>query len=44
MSRRKRRPNYVNIIALERMQILFNQAEKEFSSHPERSNRYVKLT
>ena len=43
MSRRKR-PNYVNKIALERMQILFNQAEKEFSSHPERSDRYVKLT
>ena len=26
------------------MQILFEQAEKEFSKHPERSDRYVKLT
>ncbi|WP_241776216.1 ribonuclease P protein component 4 [Methanosphaera sp. WGK6] len=26
------------------MQILFEQAEKEFSNHPERSDRYVKLT
>ncbi len=43
MSRRKR-PNWVNKIALERMQILFNQAEEEFSTHPERSDRYVKLT
>lgn len=43
MSRRKR-PNYINKIALERMRILFNQAEKEFSDHPERSDRYVKLT
>lgn len=43
MSRRKR-PNWVNTIALERMQILFEQAEKEFSNHPERSDRYVKLT
>ena len=43
MSRRKR-PNWINTIALERMQILFEQAEKEFSKHPERSDRYVKLT
>lgn len=43
MSRRKR-PNWTKRIANERMQILFNQAEKEFSKHPERSDRYVKLT
>lgn len=43
MSRRKR-PNWINNIALERMQILFEQAENEFSNHPERSDRYVKLT
>ncbi len=43
MSRRKR-PNWIKTIALERMQILFDQAEKEFSQHPERSDRYVKLT
>ncbi len=43
MSRRKR-PNWINNIANERMEILFNQAEKAFDSHPERSDRYVKLT
>ena len=41
---RRRRPKWTNTIALERMEILFNLAEKEFSKHPERSNRYVKLT
>ena len=43
MSRRKR-PNWINTIAQERMQILFQQAEEQFSEHPERSDRYVKLT
>ncbi|PAV08022.1 ribonuclease P protein component 4 [Methanosphaera cuniculi] len=43
MSGRRQR-NWRNKIALERMQILFNQAESEFSKHPERSDRYVKLT
>jgi ribonuclease P protein subunit RPR2 len=30
-------------IAIERMNILFNRAEMEFITHPERSNRYVEL-
>ncbi|MAG20499.1 ribonuclease P [archaeon] len=30
-------------IALERIKILFKEADKSFSKHPERSNRYVKL-
>ena len=30
-------------IALERIKILFKQAQEEFSKHPERSNRYVTL-
>jgi ribonuclease P protein subunit RPR2 len=30
-------------IAIERMEILFNRAEMEFITHPERSNRYVEL-
>ena len=43
LSRRKQK-KWLNRIAYERMEILFNQAEKEFSEHPERSDRYVKLT
>jgi len=30
-------------IAIERMDILFSMAKKEFSTNPERSNRYVSL-
>lgn len=30
-------------IALERIEILFKEAEKQFKKHPELSNRYVKL-
>ena len=30
-------------IAEERIDILFNRADKEFAIHPERSNRYVKM-
>jgi len=30
-------------IALERIKILFNEANKAFKKHPERSDRYVKL-
>lgn len=30
-------------IAKEHIKALFNEAEKEFKEHPERSNRYVKL-
>ncbi len=30
-------------IALERIDILFDLAKKEFKKHPERSNRYVKI-
>ncbi len=30
-------------IAKERIEILFDLAEKEFDEHPERSNRYVRI-
>jgi ribonuclease P protein subunit RPR2 len=43
LSRRKQK-NWIKKIATERMRILFNRAEIEFSLHPERSDRYVKLT
>ena len=45
MERRKTRslpPEKVKI-AKERINILFNLAEKEFKKHPERSRRYVEL-
>ena len=42
MSRGKR-PKWMIEIAIERMNILFNRAEMEFITHPERSNRYVEL-
>ena len=42
MSRGKR-PQWMIDIAIERMDILFNRAEMEFITHPERSNRYVEL-
>ena len=42
MSRGKR-PKWMIDIAIERMNILFNRAEMEFITHPERSNRYVEL-
>ena len=30
-------------IALERIKILFNEADKAFKEHPERSHKYIKL-
>ena len=42
MSRGKR-PKWMIEIAIERMNILFNRAEMEFITHPERSHRYVEL-
>ena len=42
MSRGKR-PKWMIEIAIERMNILFNWAEMEFITHPERSHRYVEL-
>lgn len=42
MSRGKR-PKWMIEIAIERMNILFERAEMEFITHPERSNRYVEL-
>lgn len=40
---RGKKPKWIFDIANERIDILFKQAEKEFSQHPERSNRYVEL-
>ena len=40
---RGRRPKWMIDIAVERMNILFNRAQDEFITHPERSNRYVEL-
>ena len=37
------KPNWMIDIAQERMDILFNRAEKEYKEHPERSHRYVEL-
>jgi ribonuclease P protein subunit RPR2 len=43
MIRRGRKPAQQMKIAKERIQILFDLAEKEFKKHPERSKRYVEL-
>ena len=40
---RGKRPKWMIEIAIERMEILFNRAEMEFITHPERSNRYVEM-
>ena len=40
---RGNRPKWMIEIAIERMNILFERAEMEFITHPERSNRYVEL-
>ena len=40
---RGRRPKWMIEIAVERMNILFERAEMEFITHPQRSNRYVEL-
>lgn len=37
------KPQWMREIAKERIEILFNQAEKEFKNHPARSHRYVEL-
>lgn len=37
------KPKYQIKIAKERIEILFEQAEKEFKEHPERSHRYVEI-
>ena len=41
--RRGRRPKWMLKIAEERIDILFQQAEKELSYNPERSHRYVQM-
>jgi ribonuclease P protein subunit RPR2 len=41
--RRGRRPKWMLKIAEERIDILFNRADEEFTMHPERSHRYVEM-
>ena len=41
--RRGRRPKWMLKIGEERINILFNRAEEEFTKHPERSDRYVEM-
>lgn len=41
--KRGKKPKWIYEIAEERMDILFNCAEKEFFKHPERSHHYVNL-
>jgi ribonuclease P protein subunit RPR2 len=43
MASRTKKPTWQIKIARERIQILFDLAEKEFKKHPERSRRYVEL-
>lgn len=38
-----KKPKYQRKIAEERIHILFEEAEKAFADHPERSNRYVEI-
>lgn len=40
---RSKKPLQQTKIAKERIEILFNLAEKEFGAHPERSKRYINL-
>ena len=42
MSRGKK-PKWIVNIAIDRMNILFENAEKQFHQHPERSDRYVEM-
>lgn len=37
------KPAYQRTIAEERIRILFNEAAKQFRTHPERSHRYVEI-
>ncbi len=39
----RKKPVKERVIALERIEILFSEAETAFKEHPERSNRYVEL-
>jgi ribonuclease P protein subunit RPR2 len=41
--RTRKKPDWQQEIARERIEILLNLAEKEFKKHPERSKRYVQL-
>jgi len=41
--RKSKKPDWQQKIAKERIDILFNLANKEFKKHPERSRRYVEL-
>ncbi|MEM5766346.1 MAG: ribonuclease P protein component 4 [Candidatus Aenigmatarchaeota archaeon] len=43
MRLRAKKPRWQRKIAKERIEILFNLAEKELKKHPERSRRYVEL-
>ncbi|MEM5836342.1 MAG: ribonuclease P protein component 4 [Candidatus Aenigmatarchaeota archaeon] len=43
MRPRAKKPEWQLKIARERIQILFNLAEKELREHPERSRRYIEL-
>jgi ribonuclease P protein subunit RPR2 len=43
MRTRTKKPDWQQDIAKERIQVLFDLAEKEFKKHPERSRRYVQL-
>jgi ribonuclease P protein subunit RPR2 len=43
MFSKSKKPTWQQDIAKERIDILFNLAEKEFKKHPERSRRYVEL-
>lgn len=37
------RPRWIKELALKRISKLFEEAEKQFKEHPERSNRYMEL-
>jgi len=43
MRTRAKKPDWQQRIARERIQILFDLAERELRKHPERSRRYVEL-
>lgn len=43
MRKASKKPQWQKTIAKERIKILFSLASREFSEHPERSNRYVEL-
>jgi len=42
-TRSRKKPETWQRIAKERVQILFEQAERAFEKHPERSRRYIRL-